>query len=282
MSLELIKTRSRECNDRGDRSLTAFFSSPRLQNNENQPITCTLYPRRKGSAEYIAEVSSQVGCVIGCASCGCGKFRGNLTPDDVVDQIRTLIEAAQARFPSVSVNKINFTDGGELLLNPHCAEILQAATNHCHAFVKISTVLPDTPLTKQNIEHVIDFMRSYGPGITLQVSMHSTSPNERLSYVGVRLFSFQDLRELGERWQSLHPAQRKITLTFTLVSTTRCRPEEIVDLLPPDLFRIRLHPCKPNSNGQNTHTMSRERCIALEQEFIGLGYTVQRDEYDEI
>lgn len=261
-------------------AITAFLHSNRINNGSNQPITCTLFPRKRdGSAGYLFELSPQVGCIMNCDFCGCGKFKGNLTAVEVVDQIRALEEEALLRnVPMSAPFKIGFSDGGELLLNRHCPDILEAVTSHMPVLVKISTTMPRTPMLRRNLAHLFDFMQNYKPGITLQISLYSTDESIRNRSSSVPFISFAELRDIGEEWKTKHPEGRNITLTFTLTSTSHCDPREIARILPPELFRVRLHPYKPN-NIKGIATMPSQDCEELCAAFEECGYTTDLERY---
>lgn len=247
-----------------------------------QPVTCTLYPRGKGGeGGYICEVSPQLGCVVGCDFCRCGQPRANLMPVEVVEQIRLLQTAAIHHGISLEeANKISFADGGELLLNPRCMEIIRAVTNHLPAPVKVSTVLPDSALARRNLAELMKFTHIYVHGVTLQVSLYSTDENIRQMSAAVQLYSFDSIRELGREWTNNHPQRRKITLTFTLTSESRVDPHEITNVLSPELFKIRLHPHKENGSG--FERLAPSACLKLEREFHDAGYDdTYLDEYDD-
>lgn len=260
--------------------ITAFLCSDRINNGLNHSIACAVLPRsRDENKGYLFELSPQVGCKMSCPFCELEPYKDSLTPEEVVSQIKILQD--ETRLHNIPINdpfKINFSDGGELLLNEHCMEILRAATNYLPVLVKVSTTMPDDDISKENLTGLIKFMQNYMPGVTLQVSLYSTDENIRNRPSKVPFISFARLRDIGEEWKAKHPEGRKITLTFTLTSTSHCKPHEIVNILPPELFRIRLHPYKPN-NKKGISTMSIQRCKEICAAFEKCGYTTDLEWY---
>lgn len=268
-------------NNAGDLAITEFLATERL-GTRGQPITCTLYPRRRGTGEYIFEISPQLGCFVGCFFCGCGKFAGNLSPAEIVEQIEILKNDAIDNSIDVKRPKISFADGGELILNPHCPQILEAIARDMSVDVKISSTLPINFLAQRNMEAILRFLREYWSedrNLAFQVSLSSTNPDIRRSSSRIPLMPFADIRTFGQRWIDQHPANRKITLTFTLTSESHCVAPEIADELPPSLFVIRLHPYRPNGIGLTT--IDVEQCRKIEIEFLQFGYSVIREVFDE-
>ncbi|MFA6521352.1 MAG: radical SAM protein [Candidatus Gracilibacteria bacterium] len=246
-------------------------------NAKAHPIVARLLPRDRQGSGHIFEVSPQLGCIIGCKFCshspGKEDLHGNLTPEQVVDQIRILEKEAMQRDFQINPYKINFTDGGELLLNPHCPDILAEVSRHLRRKIKISTVLPDLPITRRNLDTTFDFMKNYEPGISWQISLASTNEQGRQEQrrgSSVPLYSMEKIRDLCERIKQAYEGTRRATLTFTLTDNSDCDPREIIDVLPPDLVQPRLHPFKENRTGQRT--MPTEKIEELRQAFGQAGY----------
>lgn len=249
-----------------------------LDHKEIHRVTCTWFRNRSCN---IFEISSQIGCRIGCIFCGCGDFKKDLTPDEVLEQIKILQQSGkQAGVPLNEVNKINFTDGGELLFNPHCIDIIHAVTTYLPLKIKISTVMPDAEIVRENLNWIMNFMQHYQPGVVFQISLTSTDEAIRQSASNRELMSFDELRQFGEQWLSSHPLRRKVTLTFTLMSQSHCVPEEIAEVLPPSLFVVRLHGYKPN-NVEGVEPMNSEMRDRLNRKFQKLGYKTIYDDPDD-
>ncbi len=274
--LRILRSTARQATESGQQAVTVFLQAPRLNNTIERPITSTLYPRDSINGKpdgYLFEISSQLGCVVGCDFCGCDDIVGSLHPSEVVDQIQILQNSArQFGIENHESNFISFTDGGELFLNPECPEILSAVYNYMPADIKVSSVLPVNLVSQANISYLLDFMENCDHSIRLQVSLYSTDETLRNNSARVPLMSFSELRVLGEQFMSRHPNGRKITLTFTLTEDTHCVPQEILECLPPDTFVIRLHPFKENNLGTGLNTISDDNCRRLAKEFEALGY----------
>lgn len=269
----------------GEHLLGLHLRSRDLKNTEDQPITCALYPRGGAHNGYTREVSTQLGCIIGCDFCGCGRFGGSLSPDEVVEQIRLLtLLAASKRVPLSAPLKTSFTDGGEIILNRRCMEILEVMRETPRLPMKISTVFPDLPRARRHLDQILERIREQGLNVLIQISLYSTDETQRQasSRCGVRLSSDQKIRELGQRYLDARSDHRKATLSFTLKDDSHCVPAEIREILPPELFMIRLHPYKRNHVQPPITPMSDVECAALQTEFERLGYKVVRDRYDPI
>lgn len=277
-NLDILKIAHSFDAQRGKQSIAAILSSKDAEDKETHRVTCTWFNDR---SRNIFEISSQIGCRIGCIFCGCGEFKRDLTPDEVLAQIRILQQSGkQAGVPLNGVNKINFTDGGEILFNPNCIDIIRAVTVYLPLKIKISTVMPDAEIVRENLNWIMNFMRHYTPGVVFQISLYSTNEETRQAASNRELMSFDELRQFGEQWLNAHPSQRKVTLTFTLTSKSHCVPEEIERVLPPNLFVARLHGYKPN-NVEGVEPMNSETRDRLNRKFQELGYTTIYDDPDD-
>lgn len=267
----------------GDIMLALRLGSKRLGNTRDQAITCNLYPQRRIGEEpsgYIREISSQLGCKIRCFFCGCGPFKDNLNPDEVMDLVRLLMDLAGERhLPIIGPYKTSFTDGGEIIANPQCMEILGLAESEpVNPTIKISTALPDTQEARSNIEGVIARIRDRAK-IALQVSLSSTNERRRQSKSRVPLISMGEIKGIGEEYVEAREDSQKVTLSFTLTKKPDCNPEEMVETLPPELFAVRLHPYKQN-NIRGVSPIDEKLCDQLEQRFRLLNYHIFRDRYE--
>src|SRR3989344_3067546 len=92
----------------------------------------------------------------------------------------------------------------------------------------------------------------------------------------IPLADYRKIREAGEKWQSDVPHARKVNLTFTLTQETPCTPEDIKDILTPDLFAIRLRDWAPTERGlrYGLHRIGPEKLKELADRFVSEGYNV--------
>jgi len=93
-----------------DRTIKCAF-----QVAENQVVEGVLIPT---TTRMTACISSQVGCSLACKFCATGRLKlmKNLTPGEIVDQVRYLRDQAQERYQS-SLSNIVYMGMGEALLN---------------------------------------------------------------------------------------------------------------------------------------------------------------------
>jgi len=274
----VLKVRSGEFNVFGDKFVTAFVN---YENQEPRRITTfTLFPNDFLDRGSTFELSPQIGCRFNCPFCGVPGFSRNLEVSEVVEQVAILVQQAQKVGAQIRPPfKFSFTDGGELLLNPDCMQIIGKLTEVLPAYLKVSTVLPDSELVRENLDSLISFNQLYSNIIHLQISMVSTSQDIRQQYGRQALMNDWKIRKVAEEW--LEQTGRKPTLAFTLTTTSHCRVEEIVQVLSPDLFMVKLSPYKPNLVPGN-ETISLPNLDDLVEEFQQAGYELIPTQLNEV
>ncbi len=227
----------------------------------------------------IIVISSQVSCPMGCTFCELGteRFKRNLTPKEIFDQVGIVLNEAKKEGFSLEnhPHKITIANTGEPLLN---REIVQAVSElTCfRTSLKISTVFPDTRGVTEKIEQIAQLASKYPHPIQLQVSLISTSEEERRQIAGGRVASFATIRRTAERWRSIHPEGRKINLSLILTNKTPCDVDKIADIFPAELFRFRFREYVPTSNGEDNglNVILPSTLAKIKNEFGLRGYEI--------
>jgi adenine C2-methylase RlmN of 23S rRNA A2503 and tRNA A37 len=236
-----------------------------------QPVVGDIYPTENG--QFISSVSSQVGCIIGCEFCDVQKFRKNLSTEAILTQLRVTDEIAEQKgINSEKIFKISFVDGGELILNKNFPEVLTRISElYPNREIKISTTLPNTKRTKENIRFLLEFIK-IRPQVFLQISLASTDEDFLKSFYKIPTFTFTEIHNLGENFRLNHPEGRVPTISFTLTNKSKIYPDKILKTLPPDNFKIAL--CRFQNNHTDCETISDKDFENLSKEFSYYGYDV--------
>jgi len=267
---KVLDVKSDICNQEGDRFITIFVKYPK---QKTMGITTfTLFPRDLSNGGYMFELSPQIGCSVGCPFCGVPPFERSLTEMEIFEQVIILTREAIRRDITIrGPYKYSFTDGGELLQNRRCLAIVKLLSSALTADFKISSVLPNTQLVKNNIKKLLVFAEKVRGKMTmqLQISMFSTDEKIRRASSKRSLMPSVQIAEMGKQW--LEATGRKPTLTFTLTDTSHCQADEIVNILPPKLFMVRLFPYKLNGLS-GIKTINPKQLTKITNEFIGAGY----------
>lgn len=226
----------------------------------------------------ILVASTQVGCPSRCSFCELGNqnFVRNLTSKEMVEQsILMFQEACRHGHDIVANNKISWANSGDALFNQHFTLALEelAGLEHSH---KISTVFPGGQKSERIFREVADFASEYSQPIQIQVSLISTDENYRQKSAGIKVASFEDIRDSAEYWRKKNPDGRKVNLSLILDESNPINIDEISKLFPAELFRFRFRNYVPTENGINhdLETVSEERFGEIYRMFEDGGYDV--------
>jgi len=235
---------------------------------------CHGYQEKK----YLLALSVQVGCASGCTFCELGEagYKRNLTSDELLDQLATLLDRAILRGYDVFSRplKATFVMGGEPLANPNFPDAIARMADDIPLQLKISTIFPDSDNAWKIYERLVEVAKGYPNIIQPQFSINSTDEGYRQGLAKIPLAGFEKIRKAGELWMDSVPDPRKVNLTFTLNNDTLMNPESIRHILSPDVFAVRLRDWLPTAGGSDSDLKPVElaRLYGLRTRFEDLGY----------
>ena len=155
----------------------------------------TVEPGVPKSRKWVLNLSTQVGCVIGCRMCDGGAvgWRGNLSAAEIVAQVRRVVRDNPGLHARAHPEfEIQFARLGEPALNPAMPEALERLAREWGGpglVASVSTVAPDAPAAADCLEEMRAIKdRLYGGGrFQLQFSAHSTDESARRRVMRARL-----------------------------------------------------------------------------------------------
>ena len=160
-------------------------------------------------------VSSQVGCALGCVFCATGRmgWRRNLTPGEIVGQVREMIRRDPARPPT----NVVFMGMGEPLLNWEAVDTALTILNQAEGcgigarHITLSTVgiLPNLAKFAARPEQ-----------FRLALSLHAPNPEIR-----GRLMPVERKYHLPDVLRALKHFRRRVTLEYVLIGGENDSPE---------------------------------------------------------
>lgn len=258
-----------------------FLGIPMSVQRTQRHIEAVVCPTKKEETQLV--ISTQQGCKVKCWFCDMGDLdsggSGNsLTPKEMLDELTITMQEGEKHNYGLSPDalKITFAKGGEPFMNPRLIEFLETIKDRLPVKLKISTTFPDTPVSHQNFDNLVEFAADYPGIIQLQISILSTDSCRREEITRVHPISFLELRQKAEEWHRKVQNPRKFLLSFTLDSNTPCCPEAILVILPPEYFAIRLRRWIPTKHGEQ-HGLERPELLdvkILESRFADFGYKI--------
>ena len=137
-----------------------------------------LYRYNSFAERTVICCSTQSGCPVGCSFCGTGKrFVRNLTSDEIVSQVKTVIEDQNINTQEVRKFQIMFMSMGEPSLNWDAVATAIERLNVLYptAQLLISTIAPNNPRALMGFLELAKKIDKIG----LQFSIHRSNDEDR-------------------------------------------------------------------------------------------------------
>lgn len=231
--------------------------------------------------KWVIIISTQFGCPVKCLMCDAGgEYRGNLNFDELVFQVRSVIDGHPDLDPhQCGKLKIQFARMGEPSFNDEVLKVLSwLHDTYPKAIPCIATMMPrgryqwfDELLTMRERFH--DFQ--------LQLSINSTDDSHRDTLMPYPKMSWSWMAEYVKQFH--RPGQRKVCLNFALCDEIPVSAEAARDYFDPAFAVIKLTPLNPTATGQQNGMTSIISPSAAEpllarksEEFTRLGFSVIR------
>lgn len=193
------------------------------------------------SERWMIGVSVMSGCPVRCKFCATGQMKGyrNLTADEIVDQVKFVVEKA-GYDPNISKEfKINYTRMGEPFLN---------IENVKEAIKRITKLYPNTHHYVSTIGVKDSDFSFVKDNISLQISLHSFIEEKRNWLIPYP--AKMSIEELGKiRTKS----KLKTTINLTLVDESDFDASLLQKYFDKDYFFIKLSPINKNEVSEKNH-----------------------------
>ncbi|MCX6346222.1 MAG: 23S rRNA (adenine(2503)-C(2))-methyltransferase RlmN [Armatimonadetes bacterium] len=188
----------------------------RLSDGETIESVLLPYPDRVSVC-----ISTQVGCSVGCAFCATadGGFLRNLTPGEVIDQVLTLQEKAEAR-----VSHVVLMGMGEPLLNlPNVLKAIHILNDEVGISMRRIT------LSTVGITPAIRKLAELDMQITLAVSLHAPNDELRKKLIPYAAkFPLNDLMSACRNYANT--TKRRVTFEYLLIAGVNDSPHHALEL----------------------------------------------------
>lgn len=229
-------------------------------------------PRRE---KWIVNVSTQVGCPVGCPYCDAGGgFRGNLTADELLAQVAWVLDRHPAEAARCRKLKVHFARMGEPALNDAVIAALARLPELRPMPGLMACVATVAPRGRERwFEALLDVKRErYAGRFQLQFSVNSTDRAARRRLLPVAHWDLEEIARYGERF--LAPGERKVVLNFALATGVPFDVEVLAERFDPARFAVKLTPLNPTERGREAgfSTLLRsERAARLDGAIDALG-----------
>ncbi len=218
----------------------------------------SVQPPFSREEKWVLIVSTMFGCPVKCSFCDAGgSYQGRLSSAEILSQIDQMVIA---RFPDRFIQtgkfKIQFSRMGEPSFNPAVLEALEKLPGiyRWNYFIpSLSSIAPHG--TEKFFEILLDIKtRLYPESFQLQFSIHSTSEEQRNTWMPVRKWDFGKIAAYGERFHG--GSGRKITLNFAVSGESIIDESVLLQYFTPNIFLVKLTPVNPTYQAQKNRIVS--------------------------
>ncbi len=159
----------------------------------------------------IIVISSQVGCPAKCSFCELGneKFTRNLTSLELYDQVLLMLQQADQYQIDIDAakHKVTIANTGEPLFNRDLVHGLERIAEDLEPSFKISTIVPSGGT--KNFYDLALFASTYQQPVQVQISLISTSETYRSKAAGIKVASFNEIKQAADFWREKNPRGEK-------------------------------------------------------------------------
>lgn len=220
--------------------------------------------------------STQSGCPVGCTFCGTGKhFKCNLSTEDIVFQITSVIDSIKVDTSKIKKFQIMFMSMGEPFLNyqnvRNAIKVLDLL--YPNAQLLVSTIAPTPKEYDLMYDDFIMLSKTYKQ-VGLQFSIHRSLNQERNKLIPfTQKMTLREISEYGKEWYEI--TGRKPYLNYC-VDGTNCTIDDFYRLT--DLFHRRIFcftfsvVCSADETMKDAGYRNLDEIRKFEQLFLANGY----------
>jgi 23S rRNA (adenine2503-C2)-methyltransferase len=202
------------------------------------------------SQKWVAILSSQYGCPVGCMFCDAGDhFHGNLTKEELLAQLDHMVDLhyPDRKIPTKKF-KVQFARMGEPAFNCEVIDAIREMKTRYDApglMPCLSTVAPRD--CGDFFNELLEVRNSHFSGdFQLQFSIHTTDEALRDRLIPCRKWDLKEISEYGVRFHG--GKGRKVVLNFALAKELPLDPQVIQRHFDPGHFMLKLTPVNPTES----------------------------------
>lgn len=222
--------------------------------------------------------STMSGCPVGCKFCGTGnKFVRNLTADEIVEQITTVLKDKNIEDVDIRGKRfqIMFMSMGEPLLNWDEVEKAIDRLNmlFLDAELLLSTIAPNEPAVWKRVIDISKRINKVG----LQFSIHQSVDAARDILIPYsNKLTLREIRDIGTIWWKETGRHPYLNYCVTRANSDLSNFLDLSNLFSPVIFNFTFSVvCSPNENMKDAGFRELDTVRAFEQRFLEAGYNTR-------
>lgn len=245
---------------------------------EDMVAEAVLYKYNDFYKRTVICCSTMSGCPVGCRFCGTGnKFVRNLTAEEIVDQIKTVLEDKNIEDVDVKGNRfqIMFMSMGEPLLNWKEVDkaVRELHNRYVNAELLLSTIAPKE---EESIKHMIKLSKDISK-VGLQFSIHKSTDEVRNKLIPYEnKLTLEEIRDLAIVWWKETGRHPYLNYCIDGTNNTNEDIKNLQKLFSPVVFNFTFSVvCSPDENMKEAGFKNIEQIRKFEQAFIEKGYNTR-------
>lgn len=240
-------------------------------------VESVLYRYNSYKERTVICCSTQCGCPVGCIFCGTGKFfKRNLTCDEIVEQVDTVLNYIDCKVSDIKKFQIMFMSMGEPFMNYSNLEsaIHVLSEKHKNADLLVSTSAPGKQIN-DNFERFIKLSKII-PKIGIQFSVHESNDNDRFKLISKYTSTLYFIGFLGERWAKSTGRKPYFNYCVHPKNSSFKNVLELYENFDPDIWECTLSViCEKDSTMQNAINKKLDLIRSFSEKMIAAGYSIR-------
>lgn len=245
---------------------------------EDMVAEAVLYKYEDFYKRTVICCSTMSGCPVGCKFCGTGnKFIRNLTSDEIINQINTILNDKNIKDISEKGERVQFMfmSMGEPLLNWDAVDnaIRQLNVEYPNAELLISTIAPDKP---ESINKMIQCSKDIDK-VGLQFSIHKANDEERNILIPYKnKLSLEKIRDLGILWWKETGRHPYLNYCIDGTNNTMFDLQNLKNLFSPMIFNFTFSVvCSADETMKDAGYKNLKEIKQFEDAFLEAGYNTR-------
>ena len=222
--------------------------------------------------------STMSGCPVGCCFCGTGnKFVRNLTAEEIVEQIKTVLKDKNIEDVNSRGERfqIMFMSMGEPLLNWNAVDtaVRTLHKDYPKAELLLSTIAPDEPEAINKMIQLSEDIQKVG----LQFSIHKSTDEKRNVLIPYKnKLTLEQIRDMGILWWQKTGRHPYLNYCIDGANNTEDDIRNLQQIFSPVIFNFTFSVvCSPDENMKDAGFKNLDEIRKFEQAFLERGYNTR-------
>lgn len=260
-----------------DSNVSKFVFEGKHENSRDIAVEAVLYKYNSYKDRTVICCSTQCGCPVGCVFCGTGKFFiRNLTCEEIVEQIETVLTYIDCNTDEINKFQIMFMSMGEPFMNYDNLElaIIALAEKYKNAELLVSTSAPFMPIFN-NIDKFVILSKKYDK-IGIQFSVHESNDDDRSKLISTKTSPLEIIGFVGDEWAKATGRKPFFNYCVHENNSNNKNVSELLENFNPNVWECTLSViCEKDNTMQNAINEKLELIKSFSEKMVNAGYSIR-------